>query len=55
MSAPAPVIRPSREADAEAIAAIYAHHVRHGLASFEETPPDVPEIARRRADALARG
>ena len=55
MSAPAPVIRPSREADAEAITAIYAHHVMHGLASFEEAPPDVFEIARRRVEVLARG
>jgi phosphinothricin acetyltransferase len=38
-----------------AIQAIYAHHVRTGLASFEETPPDVEEMRRRRADILARG
>ena len=29
------------------IQAIYAHHVLHGLASFEETPPDLSEITRR--------
>lgn len=30
------------------IQAIYAHHVNHGLASFEEVPPDIAEISRRR-------
>ena len=35
--------------------AIYAHHVLHGLASFEEAPPDVDEIRRRHADVTARG
>lgn len=33
------VIRPAAPADASAIAAIYAHHVRHGTASFEIEPP----------------
>ena len=51
----APVVRPSRDGDLAAITAIYAHHVRHGLASFEETPPDVAEMARRRAAVLAAG
>lgn len=31
-----PDVRPVREDDAAAIAAIYAHHVRHGTASFDE-------------------
>jgi len=48
-------IRPSRDADVAAIAAIYAHHVLHGVASFEEVPPDEPEIARRRAAIVERG
>ena len=30
-----------------ALAAIYGHHVRHGLATFEEIPPDQGEMARR--------
>jgi phosphinothricin acetyltransferase len=42
-------------ADAAAIAAIYAHHVLHGLASFEEVPPDAGEIARRLAERGAQG
>lgn len=51
----APSIRPSAESDLAAIAAIYRHHVLHGVASFEEVPPDVDEIGRRRRDILARG
>ena len=34
-------IRAATQADAEAIAAIYAHHVLHGTASFDEEPPSV--------------
>ena len=48
-------VRPSREGDVDAIARIYAHHVLHGLASFEEVAPAAEEMARRRADILARG
>jgi phosphinothricin acetyltransferase len=48
-------VRDSRDDDVERIAAIYAHHVRHGLASFEEEPPSADEIAGRRADVLGRG
>jgi phosphinothricin acetyltransferase len=40
-------IRPAVEADLTALQAIYAHHVLTGLASFEETPPDLPEMIRR--------
>jgi L-amino acid N-acyltransferase YncA len=40
--------------DLEAITAIYAHHVRFGFGSFEEMPPTVDEMTRRRADILAR-
>jgi phosphinothricin acetyltransferase len=29
------------------VQAIYAHHVLNGVASFEEIPPDPPEIQRR--------
>ncbi len=48
----APVIRAATTADSPAIQQIYAHHVLSGLASFEETPPDVVEIERRQ-DAVA--
>jgi L-amino acid N-acyltransferase YncA len=40
-------IRPAAVADFDAIQHIYAHHVLHGLASFEETPPDAAELIRR--------
>ena len=50
-----PGIRRSQPDDLAAICAIYAHHVRYGLATFEEKPPDVAELARRRAELLARG
>jgi L-amino acid N-acyltransferase YncA len=33
---------------------IYAHHVLHGLASFEETPPSLEEMERRFRDVLER-
>jgi phosphinothricin acetyltransferase len=55
MAGESALIRPSREEDIAAIGAIYGHHVLHGLASFEEVPPDAREIARRRAELIARG
>src|SRR5215471_3016081 len=55
MSADGVAIRPSLEDDVAQIAAIYGYHVLHGLASFEEVPPDVDELASRRRDILARG
>ncbi|HVH78089.1 MAG TPA: GNAT family N-acetyltransferase [Stellaceae bacterium] len=48
------LIRPSRDDDIAAIAAIYGHHVLHGVASFEEVPPTVEEMARRRAVIIER-
>jgi phosphinothricin acetyltransferase len=48
-------VRDSIEADVPFIQAIYAHHVRTGLGSFEEIPPDAVEIDRRRAEILGRG
>jgi phosphinothricin acetyltransferase len=55
MSADGVVIRPSRETDVTEIATIYSYHVLHGLASFEEVPPELDEIASRRRDILAGG
>jgi phosphinothricin acetyltransferase len=40
---PDPVIRDARVADSEAIAAIYAHHVLHGTASFDTVPPSASD------------
>lgn len=49
MSDPAATIsiRPVEAADLDTIQSIYAHHVLHGLASFEEAPPDAAELTRR--------
>src|SRR5712691_9170628 len=55
MSGAALSIRPSRDDDVGAITAIYGYHVVHGVASFEEVPPSVDEIARRRAEIVGRG
>ena len=49
------VLRDSTDADIPAIARIYGHWVRHGLASFELEPPDAAEMAKRRAAVLAGG
>jgi len=48
------VVRDALPADLPAIQSIYAHHVLHGLASFEEVPPDAAEIERRYREILAR-
>jgi phosphinothricin acetyltransferase len=48
-------IRNARDEDMAAIQAIYAHHVLHGAASFEEEPPSLDEMKRRRADVESRG
>lgn len=40
-------VRPATSADMPAVQRIYAHHVLHGLGSFEEVPPDLAEMARR--------
>ncbi|GAB3629599.1 GNAT family N-acetyltransferase [Pandoraea terrae] len=49
----APVVRASRDDDLPAIVAIYAHHVLHGTASFEEIAPDITEMRARRDKILA--
>jgi phosphinothricin acetyltransferase len=48
-------LRASVPADIPAIQAIYAHHVLHGLASFEEEPPGLEEMAARRAALVGAG
>ena len=48
-------LRPATLADLDAVAAIYGHHVLHGLGTFEEVPPSIDEIARRHAAVRARG
>lgn len=48
-------IRPATESDAEALAAIYGHHVLHGFGTFEEAPPSAAEMDRRRRGVVAYG
>lgn len=50
-----PLVRDATEVDLSAIQRIYAHHVLHGTASFEEQPPDVEEMRRRFRAARERG
>jgi len=48
------LVRPSTADDLAAVTAIYGWHVRHGTGTFEVDPPDEAEMARRRADVIAR-
>ena len=50
-----PTIAPATLADAAQIAAIYAHHVRHGTATWEIAPPTADEMAARMARVLGEG
>jgi phosphinothricin acetyltransferase len=47
-------LRAAGESDIPTIQAIYAHHVLHGIASFEEEPPEQAEMQRRMAEVRAR-
>jgi len=46
------ILRDAVPQDAAAIQAIYSHHVLHGMASFEESPPDVAEMTRRMKELI---
>lgn len=48
------IIRAATADDAAALAAIYGHHVLHGLGTFEEEPPSAAEMESRRAAIIAR-
>lgn len=48
-------IRPAHAADAAAIAAIYAHHVFHGTASFDIEPRSPETTVAKIADCAVRG
>jgi len=48
-------IRPVRPDDAASIAAIYAHHVLHGTATFDTEPPEVAAWREKIASIAARG
>ena len=49
------IIRDAAPADLPAITAIYAHHVRTGTGTFEETPPEEAEMAARLARVQGAG
>jgi phosphinothricin acetyltransferase len=49
------LVRPAAAQDLPAIQSIYAHHVLHGLASFEEVPPTLAEMRRRFDDITRQG
>jgi L-amino acid N-acyltransferase YncA len=55
VSLPDLLVRVATEADLGAIQSIYAHHVLRGLATFEEIPPTLEEMASRRTSVLAMG
>jgi L-amino acid N-acyltransferase YncA len=48
-------VRPAGPQDLPAIQAIYAHHVLHGFASFEEAAPGAEELRRRHDEVVSRG
>ena len=54
-AATAVTVRAATEDDVVAIHAIYAHHVTHGSGSFELAPPELAEMARRRAEIVGKG
>jgi L-amino acid N-acyltransferase YncA len=49
------IIRDLTPGDLEPMRAIYAHHVRQGLGTFEETPPEPDDFAGRAAAVQALG
>ncbi|MDB5420860.1 MAG: family N-acetyltransferase [Brevundimonas sp.] len=50
-----PAVRPSTDADLEAITAIYAQNVLTGTGTFELTPPSLTEMTARRQAVLDLG
>ena len=48
-------LRDATTDDVPAIHAIYAHHVQHGRASFEEVAPTVDEMRHRFGEVLKKG
>jgi phosphinothricin acetyltransferase len=54
-SRPALCVRDACDADMSAVTSIYAGHVLHGFASFEEIPPSLDEMKSRRAAVLQLG
>ena len=52
--APAVAIRRAQECDAAAISEIYAHHVRHGVATFDQQAPTEAETAIKIMEITSR-
>ena len=48
------IVRPSSEIDVPAMVAIYAHHVRNGLGTFDPEPLHDEDIRRRRKNMMKR-
>jgi phosphinothricin acetyltransferase len=48
-------VRAAAMSDVRALTAIYANHVLHGLGTFEETPPDEPNMAARLQGVIGDG
>jgi phosphinothricin acetyltransferase len=48
------LLRSARPDDVPSIQSIYAQHVRHGLATFEEEPPSTDEMRQRLLEVKAR-
>jgi L-amino acid N-acyltransferase YncA len=55
MLSPSIVVRDANESDLGAVQQIYAFHVLHGLATFEEIPPQRDELLLRRRMVLDAG
>jgi phosphinothricin acetyltransferase len=49
------IVRAAGPADADALAAIYGHHVLHGTGTFEERPPGAAEMEARRLAVIGQG
>ena len=49
------IVRDATERDLDSVQRIYAFHVLHGLATFEETPPTTQELLTRRNGVVGLG
>ena len=52
---PTITLRDATQADMTQVQHIYAHHVLHGLASFEEEPPSLEEMQSRHMKVMESG
>jgi L-amino acid N-acyltransferase YncA len=48
------IVRPSTEADVQAMLAIYTHHIQHGVGELDPDPLHSDDIKRRRKNMLSR-